>query len=738
MSQHRSLSLIVLLIVAGRLGAQAWCPAPVVSQVDGLRMTFDSGRSRAVMFGGRDCSLRGHTWEFTGSAWRYIPTATAPPTRFRHALVYDSVRRRTVLFGGSAGQVPLADTWEYDGTDWQQVSTATAPSMAAGEFALAFDSARGRTVLFGRQETWEYDGVNWARISTAVTPGNRTHHAMAFDSARARTVMFGGTIGMHAGFGDTWEYDGLNWSQMSTAVSPAGRFSHEMVYDSGRGRTVLVGGAEYYSHGSFATLVGTWEYDGVNWLQVSGVAPHARLGHALAHDSIRGRTVLFGGASFADTWEYDGAAWLQVNVAAPYPDRYVAIAYDSGRGRAVFMGSIDGATWEYDGGHWIAVNSTVGPRRRGHGLVYDSARGRCVLFGGNTYPHQQPGVFGDTWEYDGSLWSQVSPASVPPPRGGHAMAFDSLRSRTVLFGGYDASGLLADTWEYDGVTWSHVTTAMAPPPRGNHSLVYDSSRARCVLFGGNVMGGPDTWEYDGTNWSQVLTAASPPWREHHACAYDGSRARVVVFGGTDRFTALGDTWEYDGADWTRMTPGQLLLARIAPAMTYDTRRGRVILAGGFVWSISWEVYQETWDLVPPAVPTWARLGRGCPGSSGTPGLTPVGSALPALGTSFPLQISGLPSQAGAAWLAFGLDIAQWQGRPLPIAMGIPPCQLWIAPVSEAGVLLLHSGNSAVHLLSIPADPILAGLRVAAQALVLDPLARNGIAALSDAGIATVY
>ena len=81
--------------------------------------------------------------------------------------------------------------------------------------------------------------------------------------------------------------------------------------------------------------------------------------------------------------------------------------------------------------------------RYGHALAYDSARFRTVLFGGAG----NIGVLSDTWEWDGTTWTQKSLATSPPARSSHALAYDSARGRTVLFGGRPDSGLFSDTWE---------------------------------------------------------------------------------------------------------------------------------------------------------------------------------------------------------------------------------------------------------------------------------------------------
>lgn len=81
------------------------------------------------------------------------------------------------------------------------------------------------------------------------------------------------------------------------------------------------------------------------------------------------------------------------------------------------------------------------------------------------------------------------------------MAYDRGRGLTVLFGGTTLPGPIYwdDTWEWDGATWSARTTANIPHARENHAVAYDSSRGVTVLFGGDYYGGQqpldDTWEY---------------------------------------------------------------------------------------------------------------------------------------------------------------------------------------------------------------------------------------------------
>ncbi len=195
--------------------------------------------------------------------------------------------------------------------------------------------------------------------------------------------------------------------------------------------------------------------------------------------------------------DHTASAWQQLSVVDPPACYGHALAYDAARGKVVLFGgkrsggSLFADTWEWDGTEWSewgGINTTTPPARSYHALAYDAARGKVVLFGGrgNSY-------FGDTWEWDGSEWVQVS-VSGPSVRRDHAMAYDAARGKVVLFGGYSDSNV-GDTWEWDGSEWVQVSVS-GPSARAEHALAYDAARGKVVLFGGlgNIYFG-DTWVY---------------------------------------------------------------------------------------------------------------------------------------------------------------------------------------------------------------------------------------------------
>lgn len=254
--------------------------------------------------------------------------------------------------------------------------------------------------------------------------------------------------------------------------------------------------------------------------------------------------------------------------------------------------------------------------RTNHALAYDHARGIVVLFGGMD---AMGSVRADTWEWDGAAWSQRFPRTVPPPRHGGAMAYDTLRQRCVLVGGHGTTAALGDTWAWDGTDWTPLA-ATGPDARGMHAVAYDQGRDRLVLFGGDRGGGQsnlgDTWEWDGAQWTRLLPAGSPPPRYATAMAYDAARQRVVLAGGLSvsgqNFAFLDDTYEWDPVVGAWSSGARLPSATRGHGMAYDAILGGVlVLAVGVSGRLSLLRYDGTgWQAIPTATTPTPQLGFG--------------------------------------------------------------------------------------------------------------------------------
>ncbi|MBK9386617.1 MAG: hypothetical protein IPN34_17530 [Planctomycetes bacterium] len=423
---------------------------------------------------------------------------------------------------------------------------------------------------------------------------------------------------------------------------------------------------------------------------------------------------------------------------SPGPRASHAQTYDSLRDRVLLFAAdlavptaTFGETWVWEQGAWRIVSPPNSPSYRlNHSLAYDSVRDRVVLFGGWGGQY-----LADTWEYDGTSWAPVLTANHPSPRAFHRMAFDAARGRIVLFGGTNSAQEYGDTWEYDGIDWTIRTPQHSPAPRFNHALAYDEARQNVVMFSGwRGYGHPsDTWVWNGADWTELTPQISPPGRDSHAMAYDPSRQVVVLFGGWFSGGArLGDTWEWSGIQWQQTTPASGPEPRWIQSICWDGRR--VMLHGG---SSSTSALGDTWSY-GPIQGAFSAIGSGCISSNGVPALTCA--TPPRLGEELILSVSGCGGFRFGQFL-IGLDRSSWQAIPLPFDLGVlgaQGCTLYIASLAEIGVGT-GVGGSATLRATIPVDPFLAGQVFYSQFVSFNdaPLSRALPISASNAGAVTI-
>lgn len=233
---------------------------------------------------------------------------------------------------------------------------------------------------------------------------------------------------------------------------------------------------------------------------------------------------------------------------------------------------------------WRLVSTiTLTPTVSGeYAMAFDSQRNVTVLYGGNHtgWPYQN-----DTWEFNGVDWANVATSQRPPAVYGAAMAHDNNNGRMALFGGSSAADVtLGQTWLYDGLNWTQQLTTNSPPARSEHRLVYAATAQKIFLFGGRngATYYNDVWQYDGANWTQVtVSGPSPAARSLHALAYNPANNTILLFGGRDvAGVLLADTWSFNPAtsSWTQLSAGPA--GRQGHSLVYDPIQLRLVLVGG--------------------------------------------------------------------------------------------------------------------------------------------------------------
>lgn len=308
------MKLWLVAVVASFVTASAAAAQTTQPTISIVGAAFDESRNRLVVVGGTDTNIE--TWERSGTTWtrRDVP---GPSGREEALMVYDTKRKRMVLFGGAIDGKGLNDTWSWDGTRWQQMASPESPS-ARISASMVYDRKRDRIVLFGGSvgqtmfnDTWEFDGASWKKRDTPVAPAGRALHGLAYDEARERVVLFGGfhfVGGRPTQFDDTWEWDGTAWRE-NKITGIGGRDHVWMAYAPDRRAIVLHGGGRP----DVGLLGDTWTYDGKAWTKLTDNGP-IRGRHRLVYDTQAKRMLLYGGWGAnsyrsAELWQLVANTW---------------------------------------------------------------------------------------------------------------------------------------------------------------------------------------------------------------------------------------------------------------------------------------------------------------------------------------------------------------------------------------------------------------------------------------------
>jgi hypothetical protein len=292
------------------------------------------------------------------------------------------------------------------------------------------------------------------------------------------------------------------WNLLSTATSPPARYYCAMAYDPVSKKVVLFGGL-----GTTGNLNDTWTFDGTNWTQLTpAVIPPVRNGATMAFDRKAKQLVMFGGFDgkhyLQDTWLWDGAnsTWTQAQMPSPPP------------------------------------------KATGAMLFQDPLSGRAMMFGGYNRFRRVP-VFSNTWQWGGTSWGKLHPATIPYPRGWGIATLDSLRHNVVLTGGNGDTIRTDNTWTWDGTNWTLLSPATQVPAFVGAGSAFDPAARSVVVFGGVA----ETWSWTGNTWVQLVPTNSPSAREGVGMAYDPTTHQTIILGGLIANGPLtNETWQFVG------------------------------------------------------------------------------------------------------------------------------------------------------------------------------------------------
>ena len=604
---HRLAVLLALVFLTSPLLAQP-------TSRTNARMVFDASEDSIILFGGAtpvDSSKKrtelNDTWQWNGVRWVQRFPANSPSGRSSFAMVYDSLRQRIVIFGGTRGTTALAETWAYQNGNWINLQPATPPP-ARRLSAAAYDPDRDRIVLFGGLDTatffdtWEFDGTTW--LLRQATGPELASPSMVYDEARDKMLLLGLTV---QGVTKMFEWNGSTWEPLTPATLPPCTNQSAMIYQTHNEKVLFVGGG----CGNGIIEDDTFEWDGSDWSRLEPPTTQGSVfGHALAYDRSREESIIFGGVDFTErnlTARFRDNRWTVLTQAyKPGPRSLFLFESDPVNNVSWLVGGLNDRNsfsdlWRFTSGRWERVTAPDAPVSCGYPTgTFDTDRGRLVIFCQTT---------AEIHEWDGTSWRHFTTLKDrPSERRFAAMVYDPRLKKSVLFGGYDGE-YSKETWTWDGQTWVELDDKGAPFSRGLTTLFYDPTLQKVVLFGGigrrkrddHVERFNDMWSFDGSRWTEMTVATRPSPRYGTQYRMNPATRRLVMFGGKDENeNYINEMWEWNGSAWTRLQPENAPSARMNGSMLFDPISGKLVLYGGFAggyFSELWMFDGTRWTVV---------------------------------------------------------------------------------------------------------------------------------------------
>lgn len=351
------------------------------------------------LYGGQSnttTSTYANLMKFDGTAWTTLSaTGSACGPRAGAVMAWDTARGRLVVFSGqgSGGVWGTYDTatWEWDPVGgWSQKFPTTVPDsrwLVGGAVyvpgvGVVFHGGNAKTVPSGSttyisNETWAWDGTNWNLLTNAGP--TIQNGALVYRSASHDLIYFGGNaVPAGPSVATTYRYDVASntWSQVVTATLPTsdvagttapGLSAPSAYYHPITGKVVLHGGQG--NHGTSLASKLTWEFNGVDWTNVSDAAsPNIRNSSAQWVSAL--------GKAFSATGNSSNATrnWtLQHDV--PITTVVYCTAGTSTNGCVPTIGAIGTARASATSGFTISVTALEGQKQ---GLIFYGISGRSI------------------------------------------------------------------------------------------------------------------------------------------------------------------------------------------------------------------------------------------------------------------------------------------------------------------------------------------------------------------------
>jgi peptidoglycan hydrolase-like protein with peptidoglycan-binding domain len=459
--------------------------------------------------------------------------------------------------------VPVGGSYNFNNlptNTWVNIGAVNTPSDWSGWTSWTYDPVGGKALAFGlnteryqpayTNDIWIYD-INtnaWTKVragdyqncsSTAIPGVGHPNNGISFDNLRRKFLIT--TLVNQCGWDSrTLSFDASSntFSQLNNG-SVVGKMGEQaVVYDEQNHVYVMFGGnltgSSQNSTWTFDSSTNNWtQRNATDWTSadVNTKIPYARTNHVMVYDSLRKKTVMFGGAGFI------------------YP--------------STFLNMSDVWTYDVPTNKWTKVSTTNNPPVRYYAsFSYDSVNDVFLLVGGNTQlgsSRNETNVY-DAWALDlkTNIWTQLPSLSLPlsarTPTTMDTLIYDPVRNVHLYWVSGSAPGVWAYRYSGTGIPYiPPVVPAPAPTPVISTSSKLPAglgaSTLKCIDYDGDSYGtGPGCTGRDADDKDsgvQTMTQAVAKKGSVQAVlaakGYNPSRYWVVSTSGNDA-TCISHTW----------------------------------------------------------------------------------------------------------------------------------------------------------------------------------------------------
>jgi hypothetical protein len=325
----------------GRLGDPMGQPNPRTDHT----ATYDPVRRRMIVIGGDTGAFVDPPglWALDlddPPLWRRtIPAGSAPTPRVRHSSIYDPVRDRLIVFAGTSRTVTDAvnHTWALDMSGppaWFQLAPAGTPPDPRSGHAAIYDPVRDRMVVFGGtdvggiqlNDVWALTltpPMSWSPLAPTGTPPTARSGMLAiYDPVDDGLVIFGGLTAGGTPSAETWTL-ALGAAPAWTLLTPSGPAPTlgfpGGFYDPQRHRVVVMGDSASNASDLMDDVRALQLGPSPQWsvLTPGGSLPMARTRVPACLDPGQDRMMVFAGGVLNDTWQLAFGAPLAPSADCP-------------------------------------------------------------------------------------------------------------------------------------------------------------------------------------------------------------------------------------------------------------------------------------------------------------------------------------------------------------------------------------------------------------------------------------